>query len=143
MHDYDRKYLRSKWGLSKLACLFCYIVGSLCVLCSSVHLSNFRGSSYLVISVAAFMATLTLLLFQYLRLWQSKFPHANIARLSLYVHATLTVAYFIVSGLVLSLDIASYTTAAFFGLTAFTINGLETYDCYRRSRLRDMATQTI
>ncbi|KAH8416386.1 hypothetical protein KR222_001190, partial [Zaprionus bogoriensis] len=140
-HDCDRKYLRSIEGLAKITCLLCAFVGILCIVCSSVRLSNFRGCFYLVVALLGFVATLGLLLARYLRLGQSW--SCNPSRWSLGVQATLALSHFIASGLVLSLDIGSYTAAAFFGLTIFSINALEAYGSYRRSRQRDVATQTV
>ncbi|BFG03039.1 uncharacterized protein DMAD_02387 [Drosophila madeirensis] len=141
--DYDRKYLRSMGGICKIACMLSSFIGFLFILCGPVRVSNFRGSFYLVVAALGFTATLTLLLARYLRLWQRYFSRCDATLWSLGVHSTLAVSYFVASGLVLSLDIGAYTAAAFFGLTAFSINGLEAYAHYRRSRLRDVATQTV
>ncbi|KAH8420377.1 hypothetical protein KR009_009708, partial [Drosophila setifemur] len=167
--DYDRQYLRSMSGLCKVACLvswttnifpppffhlfstafpqppkqLCSFIGLLCIACGPVRVSNFRGSFYLAVVSAGFIATLVLLLCRYLRLWQKQYCRCDPTIWSLGVHLALAIAYFTASGLVLSLDIGAYTAAAFFGLTAFSINGLEAYANYRRSRQRDMATQTI
>ncbi|ALC48937.1 CG12730 [Drosophila busckii] len=139
-HGNDRKYLRSIEGLSKITCLLCGFIGFLCIVCSSVRLSNFRGCFYLVIVLIGFGVTLTLLLSRYLRCGQSW--QCNMSRWSLSTHAALALGHFIASGLVLSLDIGAYTAAAFFGLTIFSINALEGYGSYRRSRQRDVSTQT-
>ncbi|KAH8245550.1 hypothetical protein KR032_011815, partial [Drosophila birchii] len=142
-HDLDRKYLRSMPGFCKLACLLCSFIGFLCIVCGPVRVSNFRGSFYLAVVSLGFVATAGLLLARLLRLWQRQFCRCDPTLWSLAVHAILALAYFAASGLVLSLDIGAYTAAAFFGLTAFSINGLEAYGNYRRSRQRDVATQTI
>ncbi|EDW65893.1 uncharacterized protein [Drosophila virilis] len=139
--DHDRKYLRSIGGLSKITCLLCGFIGFLCIVCSSVRLSNFRGCFYMIVALLGCLTTLTLLVCRYLRLGQSWSCDATIW--SLGVHATLALAHFIASGLVLALDIGAYTAAAFFGLTVFSINGLEAYSCYKRSRQRHVATQTV
>ncbi|EDX17142.1 GD16736 [Drosophila simulans] len=141
--DYDRKYLLSMPGLCKLACLLCSFVGILCIICGPVRVSNFRGSFYLAVVTIGFVATGCLLLARYLRLWQRQFCRCDPTLWSLAVHSSLALAYFAASGLVLFLDIGAYTAAAFFGLTAFCINGLEAYGNYRRSRQREVATQTI
>ncbi|XP_001355707.2 uncharacterized protein [Drosophila pseudoobscura] len=141
--DYDRKYVRSMGGICKIACMLSSFIGFLFILCGPVRVSNFRGSFYLVVAAVGFTATLALLLARYLRLWQRYFSRCDSTVWSLGVHSTLAVSYFVASGLVLSLDIGAYTAAAFFGLTAFSINGLEAYAHYRRSRQREVATQTV
>ncbi|KAH8414824.1 hypothetical protein KR215_006037, partial [Drosophila sulfurigaster] len=140
-HDFDRKYLRSIEGLCKITCLLCAFIGFLCIACSSVRLSNFRGCFYMIVVVIGFVTTLALFVSRYLRLGQGW--QLNSTRCSLGVHATLALSHFIASGLVLSLDIGSYTAAAFFGLTIFSINALEAFGSYRRSRQRDVSTQTV
>ncbi|KAH8387291.1 hypothetical protein KR093_006057 [Drosophila rubida] len=159
--DFDRMYLRSIEGLSKITCLvskkkeykkrekhslsavlkLCGFIGFLCIACSSVRLSNFRGCFYMIVVVIGFVAMLTMFVSRYLRLGQGW--QLNVMRCSLGVHAALALSHFVASGLVLSLDIGAYTAAAFFGLTIFSINALETYGSYRRSRQRDVATQTV
>ncbi|KAH8266796.1 hypothetical protein KR026_000895, partial [Drosophila bipectinata] len=141
--DYDRQYLRSMSGLCKVACLLCSFIGFLCIACGPVRISNFRGSFYLVVVSLGFVATLVLLLAQYLRLWERQCRRCDPVIWSLAVHSSLALGYFTASGLVLSLDIGAYTVGAFFGLTVFSLNGLEAYANYRRSRQRDVATQTI
>ncbi|KAL7743973.1 hypothetical protein ACLKA6_001208 [Drosophila palustris] len=140
-HDYDRKYLRSIEGLCKITCLLCGFIGFLCIACSSVRLSNFRGCFYMIVALVGFVTTLALFVPRYLRLGQGW--RLDGTRWSLPVHAALALSHFIASGLVLSLDIGGYTAAAFFGLTIFSINALEAYGSYRRSRQRDVATQTV
>ncbi|EDV92160.1 uncharacterized protein LOC6566166 [Drosophila grimshawi] len=139
--DNDRKYLRSIGGLCKIACLLCGFIGFLCIVCSTVRLSNFRGCFYLVVIVLGFVTTLTLLFCRYLRIGQSW--NFNATLWSLGVHTALALSHFVASGLVLALDIGAYTAAAFFGLTIFSINALEAYSYYKRSRQRDVATQTV
>ncbi|KAH8338845.1 hypothetical protein KR074_003918, partial [Drosophila pseudoananassae] len=163
--DYDRQYLRSMSGLCKVACLLCSFIGFLCIACGPVRISNFRGSFYLVVVSLGFVATLVLLLARYLRLWERQCRRCDPVIWSLAVHSSLALGYFTASGLVLSLDIGAYTVGAvskplawprfgslrsetirilqFFGLTVFSLNGLEAYANYRRSRQRDVATQTI
>ncbi|XP_068159431.1 uncharacterized protein [Drosophila tropicalis] len=141
--DYDRKYVRSIEGICKLACLLSSFIGFLCILCAPVRVSNFRGSFYLAVAIIGFLATLTLLLARLLHLWQRLCCRCDSTLWSLGVHLALAISYFLASGMVLSLDIASYTAAAFFGLIAFSINAVEAYANWKRSRQRDMATQTM
>ncbi|XP_023175904.2 uncharacterized protein LOC111602825 [Drosophila hydei] len=140
-HDYDRKYLRSLRGISKIICLLCGFIGFLCIVCSSVRLSNFRGCFYIIVVLLGFVVTLTLVLCRYLRLGQNW--RWNSTAWSLRVHATLALTHFIASGFVLGLSVGAYTAAAFFGLTIFSINSLEAYGCYKRTCQRDVATQTV
>ncbi|TDG42299.1 hypothetical protein AWZ03_011276 [Drosophila navojoa] len=140
-HDYDRKYLRSIRGISKIVCLLCAFIGFLCIVCSSVRLSNYRGCFYIIVVLLGFAVTLTLLLCRYLRLGQSW--RWNSASWSLGVHASLAITHFLASNFVLGLSVNAYTAAAFFGLTIFSINGLEAYSCYKRTCQRDVATQTV
>ncbi|KAH8304976.1 hypothetical protein KR018_009139, partial [Drosophila ironensis] len=141
--EYDRVYLRSTAGLCKLACLLCSFLGFLCIACGPVRLSNFRGSFYLVVVSVGFAVIAGLLLSKYLRLWEQQGCRCDPILWSLVIHSVLAFGYFTASGLVLSLDTGAYTAASFFGLTVFSINALEAYSDFRRSRQREVATQTI
>uniref|UniRef100_A0A1B0FLZ4 MARVEL domain-containing protein n=1 Tax=Glossina morsitans morsitans TaxID=37546 RepID=A0A1B0FLZ4_GLOMM len=139
---YDASYLKSISGVLKISCLTCCFFGFICILCSSVHLHNFRACFYNTIVLFAFVCTSSVLGARLFQLWQHKFYIFNAVKCEYYLHVFLAFACFIAASTTISLDVTAYTIATFFALLAFSFYALDAYLGYRLSRQRDVQTQT-
>ncbi|KAI8116379.1 hypothetical protein FF38_01129 [Lucilia cuprina] len=139
---YDATYLKSISGILKICCMICCFLGFLCIVCSSVHLHNFRGCFYNTCVIVAFICTLLVLLARLYQLWQRKFYKFNAVKYEFYLHVFLAFTCFTAGCVTISLDVLSYTIATFFAFLAFSFYVFDAYLGYRLNRLCDAQTQT-
>ncbi|XP_067635293.1 uncharacterized protein [Eurosta solidaginis] len=140
---YDRLYTKSISGVAKLLCMFFSVSGIICILLGAAPLTNPRGFVYIFVMLFACLATALVYLEHYCEMRHCRRHHCNATKYELYLHAALATTCFLVSSAVLTLSLATYSVAAFFGYVTFCLYALEAWYNYRKYIQRDVSTQTI
>lgn len=132
-YDATNALLDCYWALIGFVAPFfqiCCFLGFLCIICSSVHLHNFRGCFYNICVIVAFVCTLLVLLARLFQLWQRKFYKFNAVKYEFYLHVFLAFTCFVAGCFTISLDVLSYTIATVCWEEDWFIHSLISLQCH-------------